>query len=151
MISLNWSSKANSNTMWKLGAEKQVPFFVASGDLVLPFMQAVKGHSLAWSPLISGTLTVQHACCELRWVKERESYHFWLIGAGSHQSTLIKTDEVPFTFFSFSAPKYIFAVLLQTTDAKSFSQSTLNGSFRRRNTAAWTQSRCRQTAGLAGQ
>lgn len=109
--------------MWKLEAEKHLPFFVASGELAVSFMQAVKGHSLAQPLLMSCTPTVQHACCELYWMKEWQSYHFWLIGTGSDQSRLIKTDEVSFTFFSFSTPKHILAILLQTMDAKGFSQS----------------------------
>lgn len=48
-ITLNWLSKANSNMAWKLEAEKHLSFFVGSGDLVVSFMQAVKGHSLALS------------------------------------------------------------------------------------------------------
>lgn len=57
--------------------------------------------------LKSCTPGVQHACCQLYWMKERENKHIWLIWAGSDQSRFNKTEDVHLTFFLFSTLKCI--------------------------------------------
>lgn len=55
---------------WKIRAEQSLCISVLLGDLLVLFLLAMRSHSLALSMLMSCTLAVQRASCQLYWMRE---------------------------------------------------------------------------------